>query len=598
MRGIAESYTISGRRGLDKVGTARISMTLSLQPYRFVANDGRAVAAELGSLVVPMRRSAPSGGEVRLAFVRLPAFETRPRPPVVFLSGGPGMSGIRSGRGRLFGLFDSLRAVGDVVLFDQRGSGDSAPSLRCREPLTLPFEQSFSKDEALRAAIDSTRRCAEHLAADGVDLGAFNTSESADDVADLVRALGAERASLLAWSYGTHLAFAVMRRHPELTYRAVLAGPEGPDHTYKLPSRIARQLETIVARARVDRVAPDLLETMVRVLDAVEKDAARVTLAGPDGSTRGVAVGRFDLEWMLAEGIADTRVLARWPLWFARMARGDFDAIGRDALLRGYFEELRTGLNRSLVRVCMDCASGASAQRWHRIEDEARTTLLGRTIDFPFPEICAAVGRPDLGDDFRAPLRSNAEVLFLTGTLDARTPADNVADLAPGFANHRHLVVEDAGHADLLLPSGVQRSAVEFLQNGQVAHERVHAEPPFRFETAQPMLLYDGECAFCRRQVERLRARVGGAVRFEPFQGAGDVAGVPTGELARAVHFVDTEGRVSSGAEAVYRTLAAGGRTARLWMYRHVPGFNPLSEWGYRVIARHRGLIARVFPRL
>jgi hypothetical protein len=33
-------------------------------------------------------------------------------------------------------------------------------------------------------------------------------------------------------------------------------------------------------------------------------------------------------------------------------------------------------------------------------------------------------------------------------------------------------------------------------------------------------------------------------------------------------------------------------------MYRHVPGFNPLSEWGYRVIARHRGLIARVFPRL
>jgi pimeloyl-ACP methyl ester carboxylesterase/predicted DCC family thiol-disulfide oxidoreductase YuxK len=574
-------------------------MTLSLESHRFQANDGRAVEAELGFLDVPMNRSAPLRGRVRLAFVRLPGTEKPPGPPVVFLSGGPGLSGIRFGRGRLFGLFDSLRAAGDVILFDQRGSGDSTPSLGCREPLHLPYERSFSKDEVLRAALASTRRCAEQLAEDGVDLGAFNTNESADDVADLVRALGVQRASLLGWSYGTHLAFAVMRRHPELTHRAVLAGPEGPDHTYKLPSRIARQLEVIAARSRTAMpAAPGLLETIRGVLERVEREPARVRFVDSDGEAREASVGRFDLEWMLAEGVADTRVLARLPLWFARMAHGDFDGMGRDALLRGYFEELRTGLSRSMVRACMDCASGASAERWRRIEHEAGTAQLGRTIDFPFPEICEAVGRPDLGDEFRAPLRSNVPVLFITGTLDARTPADNVADLAPGFANHRHLVVEDAGHADLLLPSEVQRSTVEFLKNGELAHERVPADEPFRFETAQPVLLYDGECAFCRRQVERLRARVGDAVRFEPFQGALDVGGVSARELARAVHFVDADGRVSSGAEAIYRTLAAGGRATRLWMYRHVPGFKALSEWGYRAIARHRGLIARVFPRL
>ncbi|HLF24135.1 MAG TPA: DCC1-like thiol-disulfide oxidoreductase family protein, partial [Burkholderiales bacterium] len=87
-------------------------------------------------------------------------------------------------------------------------------------------------------------------------------------------------------------------------------------------------------------------------------------------------------------------------------------------------------------------------------------------------------------------------------------------------------------------------------------------------------------------------------VVFEPYQAATSTAGISEADLARAVHFVDAEGRVSSGAEAIYGTLAAGGRTTRLWMYRHVPGFGSLSELGYRLIARHRGFIGRMFPRL
>lgn len=571
-------------------------MTLSLQPCRFEANDGRVVDAELGGLAVPMNRATPGGAWVRLAFVRLPGTSKHPGPPIVFLNGGPGLSGIRSGKGRLFGLFDALRAAGDVILLDQRGSGASTPSLACAEPLHLPFERTHSREEVSRAVVDSTRRCAERLARDGVDLAAFNTDESADDVADLVRALGAEKASLFGWSYGTHLAFAVVRRHESMVERAVLAGPEGPDHTYKLPSRIQRQLEMIATRARTESPRTDFLATMRRVLEAVEKEPARVSLTAPDGATREASIGRFDLEWMTAEGIADTRILARMPRWYARMSRGDFGDIARDALLRGYFEELRTGLNRSILRVCMDCASGASAARWHRIEAEARTTFLGRTVDFPFPEVCDVIGRPDLGDEFRSTLRSNVPVLFVTGTLDARTPADNVADLGAGFPNHRHLVVEDAGHTDLVFPVGVQRSIVRYLSGVEIESDRAHADEPFRFTRDEPMLLYDGECGFCRQQVERLRRRVGDAVVFEPFQRVRSVSGIAGKDLVRAVHFVGADGRVSSGAEAIYQTLAAGGRRTRLlWLYRRVPGFALLSELGYRMVARHRGLIGRVF---
>jgi pimeloyl-ACP methyl ester carboxylesterase/predicted DCC family thiol-disulfide oxidoreductase YuxK len=568
-------------------------MTLSLRPHRFVSHDSRVVDAELGSLSVPMNRAAPTRGNVELAFVRLPSIAARPGPPILFLSGGPGISGIRAARGRLFTLFEALRAVGDVILLDQRGSGASRPSLACAEPLTLPFARAFSRDEVLRAAIASTRRCAERLAHGGVDLAAFNTSESAADVADLVRALGVEKVSLLGWSYGTHLAFAVMRRFEALVARAVLAGPEGPDQTYKLPSRIQLQLEMIAHRARLQNGdTPDLLDTMPYVLHSVA-DAPR-QIKWSTGEPKKLVIGRFDLEWMTAEGVADTRMLARLPRWYARMARGDYDEIARDVHLRAYCEELRTGLNRSLVRICMDCASGASPERWQRIQTEAGTALLGRTVDFPFPEICEAVGAPDLGDAFRAPLHSNIEVLFVTGTLDARTPSENVADLAPGLPNHAHLIVEDVGHTDLLFPSSVQRSIARYLASGELDSDRARADQPFRFAHSQPVLLYDGDCGFCRRQVERLHARVGDAVAFQPFQHATDRAGIPESNLSRAIHLIDADGRVSSGAEAVFRTLAAGkGRSAWLWMYRRVPGFAPIAELGYRWVARHRGRLSR-----
>jgi predicted DCC family thiol-disulfide oxidoreductase YuxK len=334
-----------------------------------------------------------------------------------------------------------------------------------------------------------------------------------------------------------------------------------------------------------------LLDTMPYVLDSVGDEPRHIKWSS--GKPRKLVVGRFDLEWMTAEGIADTRMLARLPRWYARMARGDFDEIARDVHLRAYSEELRTGLNRSLIRICMDCASGASTARWARIQREAGATLLGRTIDFPFPEICEAVGMPDLGDAFRAPLQSNVDVLFVTGTLDARTPSENVAELAPGLPKHSHLIVEDVGHTDLLFPSSVQHAIVRYFEHGDLESNRASADQPFRFAHSQPVLLYDGDCGFCRRQVERLRTRVGDAVAFQPFQSATDRAGIPESNLSRAVHLIDADGRVSSGAEAVFRTLAAGKRNSLwLWMYRRVPGFAPIAELGYRWVARHRGRLS------
>jgi len=49
----------------------------------------------------------------------------------------------------------------------------------------------------------------------------------------------------------------------------------------------------------------------------------------------------------------------------------------------------------------MDCYSGVSPDRRKRIDSEAKTTLLGDAMNFPFPDICDGWGNPNLGESFR-----------------------------------------------------------------------------------------------------------------------------------------------------------------------------------------------------
>ena len=450
------------------------SPRISLAPAAF-----RGVPAERGVLRVPVRHAAPDGASLDLRFVRLPGAPGG--VPLVFLTGGPGLSGIRSGEGRLFPMFDALRASGDVILLDQRAC--VADELVPRTPAPkFPWREVVTRDRYLLHIRRAVRGSVDLLAKQGIPTSALNTNESADDVSMLVRALYGDDAvaSLLGWSYGSHLAMAIIKRHEAMVARAVLAAPEGPDHTFKRPMRIQGHLERLARRASMD-----LAGMMSRALDRVEDEPATIFVPGDDENARAehanCVLGRFDLEWMFSEGIADTRVMRKLPAVLKRMERGEFQVIGSERLLRNAWRTLREELPFGVVRYAMDCASGATAARRALIEREAHETLLGSTIDFPTPEVCDVMGAIDLGDAFRAAPRSNVPVLFITGTLDCRTPSGNVTELAPGFPNHAHVVVEDAGHGDLLLASGVQSAVVHFVVGNSV-QGALKADAPLVFD--------------------------------------------------------------------------------------------------------------------
>jgi pimeloyl-ACP methyl ester carboxylesterase len=213
-------------------------------PYVFrTVDDGQRVPAEFGRLQVPENRHDPNSALIELAFVRLPGTARQPGPPLVFLAGGPGGSGIESARlPQRFSWFMALRQAGDLILLDQRGVGLSNPRLDTPIRWEWPIDRPINRASYLDACRNLSRRSIAFWQERGVDLTGYTTEESADDIDALREALGVEKVSLWGASYGSHLALATIRRHGERIHRAVIPMVEGPDHTIKLPANIQRQL--------------------------------------------------------------------------------------------------------------------------------------------------------------------------------------------------------------------------------------------------------------------------------------------------------------------------------------------------------------------
>ena len=114
--------------------------------------------------------------------------------------------------------------------------------------------------------------------------------------------------------------------------------------------------------------------------------------------------------------------------------------------------------------------------------------------------------------------------------------------------------------------------------------------------TPKPLLVYDGNCGFCRAWVARWRHVTRDRVEYAPFQEvASRFPDVPLARFAEAVQLLEPDGRWTRGAEAVFRALAhCPGRGWPLWLYRNVPGFAGASEAVYRFVAGHRPALSRV----
>ena len=106
----------------------------------------------------------------------------------------------------------------------------------------------------------------------------------------------------------------------------------------------------------------------------------------------------------------------------------------------------------------------------------------------------------------------------------------------------------------------------------------------------RPLLVFDGDCGFCRAWIARWRLATGDAVDYAPSQAVAErFPAIPPERFRDAVVLIEPEGHVCFGAEAVFRSRSfASGRGLGLWLYERVPGAAAVSERAYRLVARHR----------
>jgi len=121
-------------------------------------------------------------------------------------------------------------------------------------------------------------------------------------------------------------------------------------------------------------------------------------------------------------------------------------------------------------------------------------------------------------------------------------------------------------------------------------HFRVSNPPP------KPLMVWDGECHFCKRWIERWQEITAGRVDYVTYQQAAhQFPEIPIEQFQRAVALVEPDGKTFFAADAVYRSLQyRPSRKWLAWSYDHFPGFAPISETAYKFIARHRGLASTI----
>lgn len=254
------------------------------------------IKMECYDLLVPEDRSDPESQMLRLHVAIFRSKSSSPASdPILFLSGGPGQPGIPVVLyiNSFSGFMNSNR---DVIVFDQRGTGQSQPSLACPEAGQFYIDvlnKVLPRDEFLNGENSVWQKCRERLISENIELEEYSSVTSAADADDLRRALNIEKWNLFGISYGTRLALTIMRDYPQGVRSAVL------DSVYPLPETLASYdyrdfrskgsikylLDRCAADIECQTAYPDLENKLVALVESLNKNPVSVT------STYKTAVG-------------------------------------------------------------------------------------------------------------------------------------------------------------------------------------------------------------------------------------------------------------------------------------------------------------------
>lgn len=211
--------------------------TTGLEPFYAQQLDWSSCSGgQCAKLKVPVDYANPSAGSIELALLRVPASDQGDRiGSLVVNPGGPGGSGVDYAKAADQIVGRDVRKVMDVVGFDPRGVGRSAP-VDCLSDKELdaylgsdPTPDTPAEEQAL---ISGGKALGAACAAKNPQLiGHVSTVDAAKDMDVLRAALGEPKLNYLGKSYGTYLGTIYADQFPTTVGRMVLDGVVPPDLT-------------------------------------------------------------------------------------------------------------------------------------------------------------------------------------------------------------------------------------------------------------------------------------------------------------------------------------------------------------------------------
>lgn len=422
------------------------------------------INGECTRLTVPEDWANPDGRQIELALALIPARAAKAEAdPVLMLAGGPGQSARESWR-QVAGAFRNVLAKRNVLLLDQRGTGDSH-RYSCPQAEDSALMES-AVDPALVAQM--AQECIDHNASTH-DPRHYGTEDAARDLERLRQAVGAPNLNLVGVSYGTRMAQIYTKRYPDRVRTLVLDSmvPNelilGSEHAINLETSLQTQLGRCAEDAACQQRFGDPYSELRTLADELAQQPRMLQLRHPrTGEATPQPLNRGALAMLARMYAYSPETIALLPITLAEARAGRFEPLLAQAtmLSEDLGAQISMGMHWSVV-----CTEDAPFMQ-DRPEDAG--LLLGNDFVSMIRAWCGVWPSKPLPADYREPVSGPVPALLLSGENDPVTPARYGDQVAANLPNSRHLVAPGQGHS-VLGRGCLPRLMTEFIDTANAA---------------------------------------------------------------------------------------------------------------------------------
>lgn len=399
-----------------------------------------------GSLTMPEDLAAADGRQIDIRITVVPSLSPSPQPdPLVILSGGPGQAA-NDFYSSVGGAFARIRRDRDIVLIDQRGTGDSH-----RLDCGLEDETDFTAVDPQRLRTQM-RTCLGELAADP---RFYTTSVAVHDLEKIREALGYPALNLYSVSYGTRVAQHYLRRYPAHVRSVILDGAVpvglalGPDAAIQAQQALDALFDRCAAEEACSAAFPDIHAQFDALQARLRKRGIKTKVPDPiDAAPIVTSFGIAELgaAVRLLSYSDETASLLPLLIHEAQVLQRPQDLIAQYLMVKRSAEaQIAYGMHFAVV-----CSEDAPYWAEENVGEQAlAATYMGKDFMQSMQAVCEEWPRGRVDEDFRAPLTSTVPALILSGSNDPVTPQSYGERALQSFSNGRHLVLNGQGHGQL-----------------------------------------------------------------------------------------------------------------------------------------------------